>query len=146
MEEGETESKRKQSVAALTHLQDYMKAIKHEPSKCKDLEYDHMSHIFGGGFASYMGEHAKINDGEFSSRQDESFKNSVMSRKVARTSTSTSMISQIRSSNESDILLTKFGPSEITQDEIKEVEHQGEFIKFKVIFQHNYYYSNNKNN
>ena len=44
-----------------------------------------------------------------------------ISIKVAGTATLTNYLSQIRLSNESDILLTTFGPAEITQDEIKDV-------------------------
>ena len=57
----------------------------------------------------------------------------VMSSKVARTATSNNNVSQIRSSNESDTLLTTFGLSETTLHEIKKVQHQGEFINFKVM-------------
>ena len=38
---------------------------------------------------------------------------------------------------------TTFGPAESTQDEIKEVIYQGEFINFKILSRHNYYASNN---
>ena len=48
-----------------------------------------------------------------------------------------------RLSDESDILLTTFGPSQITQYKIKEVVYQGEFINFQILFQHKYYGSNN---
>ena len=44
-----------------------------------------------------------------------------MSRKVARTDTSTKDVSQIRLSDESGILLTTFVPAESTMDETKEV-------------------------
>ena len=37
-----------------------------------------------------------------------------------------------------------FGPVERTQDETKEAVDQGELINFKILFQHNYYISNNK--
>ena len=42
------------------------------------------------------------------------------------TATSTEDIYQSRSSNESYIFLTTYGPAESTHNEIKEVEHQGE--------------------
>ena len=58
MEESETESRNKQSVAALTHLQDYINAIKHVPSKCVDIEYEHIYHKFLGYFATYTGKYA----------------------------------------------------------------------------------------
>ena len=69
----------------------------------------------------------------------------IMSRKLSRSSTSTNDVSQRGSCNESDILLTTFGPSEINQYEVKEVEHQGEFINFKIIFQHDCYSYKNTN-
>ena len=69
-----------------------------------------------------------------------------MSMKLASTDTSKNDVSQSLTRNESDILLTKFVPEERTQDDSKEVENQGEFINFKLKFQHNYYASNNMNN
>ena len=66
-----------------------------------------------------------------------------MSRKVARTATLTKDISQIRLSDELDILLATFGPSEITQDETKEVLYQDEFTIFQGLFQNKYHASNN---
>ena len=53
------------------------------------------------------------------------------------TATSNKYASQSRSGNESAILLKTFGSAEITQDEIKDLGHQGEFINFKKIFHHN---------
>ena len=70
-------------------------------------------------------------------------KKGAISSKVASTSNSNEYVYQIRLSNESDILLTTFGSLEITQDETKEVVHQGEFINFQSLFQHKYYASNN---
>ena len=67
----------------------------------------------------------------------------IISRKSDRTSTSTNDVSQRRSCNESYMFLTTFGPSASIQDEIKEVEHQGEFINFKILLQCDYYASNN---
>ena len=61
-----------------------------------------------------------------------------MSRKVARTSTSTKDVSQIRLSDESYIPLTTFVLAERNQDETKEVLYQYEFINFKLMFQHKY--------
>ena len=61
-------------------------------------------------------------------------KKGVMSRKVARTSTLTKNVSQRGLSNESDILLTKFGPGKSTQDEAKDVVDLGEFINFQSLF------------
>ena len=66
-----------------------------------------------------------------------------MTRKVARTDTSTNDVSQIRLSDELDILLKKFGPEESTQYETKEVVYQGDFINDQLLFQHKYYDSNN---
>ena len=66
-------------------------------------------------------------------------KNAFVSSKVASTATLTKDVSQICSNNESYILLTTFVPAENTQYEIKQAEeHQGEFINFKLIFQHYY--------
>ena len=69
-----------------------------------------------------MGKHARnkmmVN---FSQDKNTASKKAVTSRKVSMTSTSTNYISQSRSSNESYILLTIFGPEESTQDESKEV-------------------------
>ena len=48
-----------------------------------------------------------------------------MSSKVARTTNSTKGVSQIRVSDELDILLTTFGPAESTQDKTKKVVDQG---------------------
>ena len=61
-----------------------------------------------------------------------------MSRKVARTATSTKDVSQSRLSDELYIPLTTFGPAERYQDETKEVVYQGEFINFQLLFQHRY--------
>ena len=47
--EAKSESKAKNSAAALVNLQDYMDAISHEPSKWEDLEHCHMTHDFWGG-------------------------------------------------------------------------------------------------
>ena len=58
MEVVESESKKKRSVAALSHLQHYTNVIKHEASKWEDLEYDNMPHNFWGGFSTYMCTHA----------------------------------------------------------------------------------------
>ena len=72
-----------------------------------------------------------------------SSKKGIMSRKVARTSTSTKDVSQIRLGNELDILLNIFGPKESTQDETKEIFDQGYFTNFQLLFRHKYYASNN---
>ena len=66
-----------------------------------------------------------------------------MSRKVSRTVNSAKDVSQRRLSDEWDILLTTFGTEESTHEKTKEVLYQGEFINFQVLFQHNYYASNN---
>ena len=49
VDEVNSESKTKSSSAAQGHIQDYMDAICHEPSKWEDLEYFHMTHVFWGG-------------------------------------------------------------------------------------------------
>ena len=69
----------------------------------------------------------------------------IRSRKVASTSTSTNDASQCRYCNESDMFSTTFVQAEITKENIKELEHQGEFISFKILLQHSYYASNNTN-
>ena len=48
--EAKSESKTKRSSAASGHLQDYMDAICHEPSKWEDLEHCHMIHFLWGGW------------------------------------------------------------------------------------------------
>ena len=48
-------------------------------------------------------------------------KKAIMVKKVKRTATSTKNVFQSRSSNESNMLSTTFGPAEINQDESKEV-------------------------
>ena len=68
-----------------------------------------------------------------------------MISKSARTSNSTNYISYNHLGNELDRLLIKFGPSESTHNETKDVVDQHEFINFQILFQHNYYASNNKN-
>ena len=47
--EAKSESKTKHSSGASGHLQDYMDALCHEPSKWEDLEHFHMTHVFGWG-------------------------------------------------------------------------------------------------
>ena len=59
VDEAESESKIKQSVEASKHLQYFMEAIKHKPSKWEDLEKYQMSHKFWGSFSTYMGKHAR---------------------------------------------------------------------------------------
>ena len=59
MEEEATESKKKRSVAALSHLQDFMHASNHDLIKWEDLTHDHMTQYFWGLFATYMGKHAR---------------------------------------------------------------------------------------
>ena len=66
-----------------------------------------------------------------------------MSRKVARTDTSTHGVSQISFSYEWDVLLTTFVTSESIQDQTKEVVYQGDFIHFQLLFQHKYEASKN---
>ena len=106
-----------------------------------------MYHKFWGVFATHMGKHGRNKTtAKFSRRNKASTKKAVsMIRKVAITSNSTKYFSQGCSCNESEILSTTFGTEEITQDEIKELVGQGEFINFEILFQHNYYaYINTK--
>ena len=49
VDEAKSESKTKSSAASSGHLQDYMDAISHEPSKWEDLEHCNMTHDFWGG-------------------------------------------------------------------------------------------------
>ena len=83
-----------------------------------------MSHPFWGGFATYMGNFTSNKTMvQFNQGKKILSKKAVISRKVASTATSTKVVYQIRSCNESDRLLTTFGPAENTRDEIKEKEH-----------------------
>ena len=85
-----------------------------------------MTHDFWGKFGTYLGQNAKNKAMvKFPWGKKIASKKGVMSRKVARTATSTKDVSQSRWSNESDIFSKIFGPVERTQVEIKEVEHQG---------------------
>ena len=59
VDESESKSRRKSSVLASAHIQDFMNAIKNQQSKHKDMEHSHMSCEFWGGFATYVGQHAK---------------------------------------------------------------------------------------
>ena len=80
-----------------------------------------MTHDFGGSFGTHLGQHAR-NEMTVKfprSNKEPAKKADVMSRKVARTSTSTKYVSKIRFCNESDILSTTFRPAESTQYEIK---------------------------
>ena len=49
VDEAKSELKTKRSAAASGHLQDYMDAISHEPSKWEDFEHFHMTHDFWRG-------------------------------------------------------------------------------------------------
>ena len=59
VDEAKSESKTKRSAEALGHLQAYMDKICHEPSNWEDLEHFHTTHNFGGGFGTYICQHAK---------------------------------------------------------------------------------------
>ena len=77
--------------------------------------------------------------------KESSKKADFMSNELSITSTSAKDVSQIRVCDESYVFSTYFGPVEITQDEIKQVVEEGEFINFKILFLHNYYaYKNTK--
>ena len=79
-----------------------------------------MNHYFWGEIGTYLGQHARNKTmAKFPQGKETASKKGVMSRKVARTYTSTKDVSQIRLSDELDILLTTFEPSEITQDKTK---------------------------
>ena len=129
----------KSKAAALGNIQDFIYTISHQPCKWEDREHCHMTHDFWGKFGTYLGHHAKnkatVN---FPRGKKIASKKGVMSRKVARTSTSTKDVSQIRLSDESYIPLTTFVLAERNQDETKEVLYQYEFINFKLMFQHKY--------
>ena len=48
LDEAKSESNTKRSSAASVHLQEYMDAICHEPSKWEDMEHFRMTHDFWG--------------------------------------------------------------------------------------------------
>ena len=100
--------------------------------------------LFGGEIGTYLGQHAKNKTMvKFPRGKKTDLKKGVMSSKVARTYPSTKDVSKIRSSDELNIMLTTFGPSESTQYKTKSVVYQGEFINFQVLFQHKHYAYNN---
>ena len=79
-----------------------------------------MTHDLWGGFGTYLGQHANNKKMvKFPRGKKTALKKGVISKKVARTDTSTKDVSQSRLSDESDILLTTFGPAESTQDKTK---------------------------
>ena len=59
MEEGVTDFRRKLSVAALYHLQDFMDASNHNPIKWEDLTYDNTNQYVLGSYASYIDKFAR---------------------------------------------------------------------------------------
>ena len=59
VDESKSESNTKRSSAASGHIQDYMDAICHEPSRCEDLQHFHITHVFWGRFGTYLSQHAK---------------------------------------------------------------------------------------
>ena len=89
VDEVKSESKKKRSSAASRHLQDYINAIFHEPSKWEDLEHCHMTHdFFWGGVGTYLGQNAKNkNLGKIPLGNNKTTKTGDMSRKKARTAT-----------------------------------------------------------
>ena len=90
-----------------------------------------MTHVFWGEIGTHLVQQAKNKMIlKFSWGKKTASKKVVMSRKVARTDTSTKDVSQSCLSDKSDILLTTFGPSESTQYKTKEKVYQGEFISF----------------
>ena len=99
-------SKLKQTVAASVHLQYYMDAISHQPIKREDMEHFHMTHDFWGDSTTYLGHNARNKTMmKFPRSKDTASRKAVMSRKVASTVTSKKDVTKICSSNESDILL-----------------------------------------
>ena len=70
-----------------------------------------MTHDLWEEIGTYLGQHANNKTMvKFPWGKMKASKKGVMSRKVARTDTSTKDVSQSRLSDESDILLKKFGP------------------------------------
>ena len=55
VDEAHSKSMKKRKVAALGYLQDYMDAVRHQPSKWKDQEYSHTTHDNWGSFVTYLG-------------------------------------------------------------------------------------------
>ena len=124
-------------MAALVSLQYYKDAIKHQPSNLEYLEQSHMFHKVWAGFATYLCHNATTKNVKILQGKKAAEKNYVfISRKVARTSTSTKDILQIHSCNKLGVLSITFGKEKFTEDEIKEVFDQGEFINFKIPFLH----------
>ena len=82
-----------------------------------------LSHVtqFGeGGGSTYMGKHASNKTMvKFPLDKNTDSKKSIINSKVVRADTSTKYVSQSRSSNESNILLSTFGTLERTRDESK---------------------------
>ena len=59
VEEAATEPNKKCSVAALSHLQDFIHAINHDLINWEDLTHNHMTQDFWGPFTTYMGNYAR---------------------------------------------------------------------------------------
>ena len=124
-------------MAALVSLQYYKDAIKHQPSNLEYLEQSHMFHKVWSGFATYLCHNAttkkvKILQGKKAAENSSFF----ISKKVARTSTSTKDILKSHSCNKSAVLSITFGTAKFTEDKMKEVVELGEFINFKISFLH----------
>ena len=101
-----------------------------------------MTHDVWREYGTYLGQHANNKTVvKFRRGKNTASKKGVMISKVSNTATSTKDVSQSRLSNESDILLITFGPSERTQYQNKKVLDQGEFINFQLLFRHKYYAS-----
>ena len=95
VDKSQSESRTKQTAAALGNLQYFMGAISHKTSKLEDLEHCHMTHYFWEGCGTYLGQHAKNKTMVKFHRGNKTASNkSVMTRKVARTDTSTNDVSQ----------------------------------------------------
>ena len=59
VEEAANEPNKKCSVAALSHLQDFMRASNHDPINREDRTHDHMTQDFWGQFLTYMGKYER---------------------------------------------------------------------------------------
>ena len=59
VEEASTESKKKRSVSDLSHIQDFMRAVNHDPINWGDPTRDHMTQDVLGPFATYMGKYER---------------------------------------------------------------------------------------
>ena len=116
----------KPTAASLGHLQDFMDTTSYKPSQWDGMEHCHMTHDFWGNSGTYLGQYDKNKTMvKFTRVKKTTLNKGGMSSKLARTTNSTKDVSQIRVSDELDILLTTFGPVESTQEATKKVVDQG---------------------